>query len=32
MTVRRVVPIITVTDMDAARDAYVRTWVSREVM
>ena len=32
MTVRRVVPIITVTDIDAARDAYVRTLGLREVM
>ena len=32
MTVRRVVPIITVTDMNAARDAYVRTLGVREVM
>ena len=32
MTVRRVVPIITVTDLDAARDGYVRTLGLREVM
>jgi catechol 2,3-dioxygenase-like lactoylglutathione lyase family enzyme len=32
MTVGRVVPIISVTDLDAARDAYVRTLGLREVM
>jgi len=32
MTVRRVVPIITVTDLDAARDGYVRILGLREVM
>lgn len=32
MTVARVVPIITVTDLDAARDAYVQTLGLSEVM
>lgn len=32
MTVRRVVPILTVTDVDAARDAYVATLGLSEVM
>ena len=32
MTVRRVVPIITVPDIEAARDAYVQTLGMREVM
>jgi catechol 2,3-dioxygenase-like lactoylglutathione lyase family enzyme len=32
MTVRRVMPILTVPDLDAARDAYVRVLGLREVM
>jgi catechol 2,3-dioxygenase-like lactoylglutathione lyase family enzyme len=32
MTVRRVMPILTVTDVEAARDAYVRVLGLREVM
>ena len=32
MTVRRVVPILTVSDLDAAREAYVRTFGLRAVM
>jgi catechol 2,3-dioxygenase-like lactoylglutathione lyase family enzyme len=32
MTVARVVPIITVADVDEARDAYIRTLGLREVM
>lgn len=32
MTVSRVVPIVTVTDLDAAREAYVATLGLREVM
>jgi catechol 2,3-dioxygenase-like lactoylglutathione lyase family enzyme len=32
MTVRRVMPVLTVTDLDATRDAYVRVLGLREVM
>ena len=32
MTVRRVMPILTVSDLDAAREAYVRIFGLREVM
>jgi catechol 2,3-dioxygenase-like lactoylglutathione lyase family enzyme len=32
MTVRRVMPILTVPDVEAARDAYVRVLALREVM
>ena len=32
MTVRRVMPVLTVPDVDAARDAYVRVLGLREVM
>ena len=32
MTVRRVMPVLTVSDLDAAREAYVRIFGLREVM